>query len=166
MKSFLSQVGSNGGSDLFSTQPDDSLHCETKDIELMHRVVCQVTLQPLLVHGWAVVKVRRNAEERRSWAPKNCVPKPHTAVNGTSRLRGAPSAYSRAPIFFRVPGPQIYTLTTVAEDMCTITYNRTTEINRAFYSRSHKINMELYIINSLHFASCYKLTATIEISNQ
>jgi len=27
-------------------------------------------------------------------------------------LRGAPSAYNRAPNFFRVPGPQIYTLTT------------------------------------------------------
>jgi len=28
------------------------------------------------------------------------VPRPHTAVNGTSTLRGAPSAYSRAPSFF------------------------------------------------------------------
>jgi len=32
-------------------------------------------------------------------------PRPHTAVNGTSRLRVAPSAYSRAPNFFGVPGP-------------------------------------------------------------
>jgi len=52
--------------------------------------------------------------ERRSWAPKNCWPafRPQRAVNDTSRLRGAPSACSRAPNIFRVPGPQIYTLTT------------------------------------------------------
>ena len=46
------------------------------------------------------------------------VPRPHTAVNGTSTLRGAPSAYSRAPIFVRVPAPQIYTLTIDDADLC------------------------------------------------
>jgi len=40
------------------------------------------------------------------------VPGPHTAVNDTSRLRGAPSADIRVLNFFRVPGPQEYTLTT------------------------------------------------------
>ena len=40
------------------------------------------------------------------------VPRPHTAVNTTSRLRGVPSGDSRASNFFRVPGPQIFTLTT------------------------------------------------------
>jgi len=28
-----------------------------------------------------------------------------TAINGTSRFRGVPLAYSRTPKFFRVPGP-------------------------------------------------------------
>ena len=37
------------------------------------------------------------------------VPRPYTAVSGTSRLRRAPSAYSRAQAFV---GPQTYTLTT------------------------------------------------------
>jgi len=62
----------------------------------------------------SVVKVRGNAGERRSWAPKNCwraFPGP-IAVNGTSRLRRALTADSRAPIFSEFPGPQIYTLTT------------------------------------------------------
>ena len=36
-------------------------------------------------------------------------------VNGTSGLRWAPPAYSEAPNFFRVTGPQIYTLTTACE---------------------------------------------------
>ena len=59
---------------------------------------------------FTVVKIRGNAGERRnSWAPK--IARPHTAVNGTSRLRGAPSPYSRIPNFVRVPGPQISTLT-------------------------------------------------------
>jgi len=44
------------------------------------------------------------------------VPRPHTAVNGTSRLRGAPSAYSRAPNFSEFLGPQSYTLTTASEE--------------------------------------------------
>ena len=34
------------------------------------------------------------------------------AVNGINRMRGAPSAYSRASIFSEFLGPQIYTLTT------------------------------------------------------
>jgi len=135
MKSFLSPMGSNGGSDLFSIQPDVSLHCETKDIELMHRVLCQFTPQPLLVHGWAVVKVRRNAEERRSWAPKNCwraFPSPTQPLVVRAGWEG-PLELTVGPQFFRVPGPQIYTLTTVAEDMCTVTDNCTTEISHAFY---------------------------------
>jgi len=33
------------------------------------------------------------------------VPRPHTTINSMSWLRGAPSVYNRAPIFFRVPGP-------------------------------------------------------------
>jgi len=52
-----------------------------------------------------------NAGERRSWALKflASVPRPHTAVKGTSRLRGAPSAYNRALRFFRVAGsPSLY----------------------------------------------------------
>jgi len=46
------------------------------------------------------------------------VPRPHTAVNGTTGLKGAPSAYSRAPNFLRVPGPQMYTLTTAFGNNC------------------------------------------------
>jgi len=55
----------------------------------------------------AVVKVRGNARERRSWALiiAGKRSRPHTAINGSSTLRGAPSAYSRAPNFFRVPWP-------------------------------------------------------------
>ena len=36
------------------------------------------------------------------------VPGPHTAVNGTSRLRGAPSAHSRAPFFQSSWAPNLY----------------------------------------------------------
>ena len=63
-----------------------------------------------------MVKVRGNAGERRSWPLiiAGSFPRPHTAVNGTGMLRGAPSAYSRAPNFFRVPVPQVYTSTTAA----------------------------------------------------
>jgi len=39
------------------------------------------------------------------------VPRPHTAVNGMSRLKGAPSAYSRATNFSEFLGLQIYILT-------------------------------------------------------
>ena len=62
----------------------------------------------------AVVKVRRNARERRSWAPYNCwrafqsPTQPSLMVQ--ERWQGPPAAYRRAPNFFRVPGPQIYTL--------------------------------------------------------
>jgi len=62
----------------------------------------------------AVVKVRRTrAGERRSWAPKiageHLIHMPHTAVSCTSRLKGAPLVYSRAPNFVRVHGsPNVY----------------------------------------------------------
>jgi len=61
-----------------------------------------------------VVEVRGNAGNAVPGPLKlpASVPRPHTAVSSTSKLRGAPSVYSRARIFFRVPGPQIYTLTT------------------------------------------------------
>jgi len=50
------------------------------------------------------------------------VPRPHTAVNGTSRLRGAHSAYSRAPIFSEFLGPQIYALNTGVNVICKLVY--------------------------------------------
>jgi len=55
-----------------------------------------------------VVKVRGNAGERRvPWPLKIAGERSqaHTAVNGTSTLKAAPSAYSRALNFFRVPEP-------------------------------------------------------------
>ena len=55
-----------------------------------------------------MVKVRGNAGNAVPGPLKllASVPRPHTAVNGTNRLRGPrPSAYSRAPNFFSVPGP-------------------------------------------------------------
>ena len=57
----------------------------------------------------AVVKVRGNAGERRSWALKMLasVPRPRITLNGTSRLTGAPWAERIAPNFseFMGPGP-------------------------------------------------------------
>ena len=65
-------------------------------------------------HFWPVVKVRGNAVP----GPYNLlasVPRPHTAVNGTSRLRGAPPIQLTIgpPEFL---GPQIYTLTAATND--------------------------------------------------
>jgi len=64
-----------------------------------------------------VVKVRGNAGECRSWPYKlqGSIPRPcvYTAINGTNRLRKAPSVYNRgAQVFSEFLGPQIYTLTT------------------------------------------------------
>jgi len=70
------------------------------------------TCPALLRH--AVVKVRGNVGEHRFWAPKNCwwtFPGPtqplmvHAGWEGPLQLTVGPK------IFFRVPGPQIYTLT-------------------------------------------------------
>ena len=56
------------------------------------------------------------------------VPGPHTGVDGTSRYSEAPSPYSRAPNFFNVPRPQIYTLTTAMEASMQIGAGRDTRV--------------------------------------
>jgi len=58
----------------------------------------------MLNRGASVAKVRGNATPRPLKLLAG-VHRPHTAVSGTSRLRRAHSVYSRAPNFFRVPGP-------------------------------------------------------------
>jgi len=55
-----------------------------------------------------VVKVRGNVGNAVPGPLKLLarVPRPHTAVNGTSELKIAPSADSRAPIFSEFLGPK------------------------------------------------------------
>jgi len=57
-----------------------------------------------------VVKVNGNAGERRSWVLYNCwraFPCPTQPLMVRAGWQGALSAYSRAPKFFRVPGPKL-----------------------------------------------------------
>jgi len=61
--------------------------------------------------AYPVVKVRGNAGERRSWAPKIAGERSqaHTAVNGTSRLRGAHIHHTVGPQIFQSSwAPNLY----------------------------------------------------------